>query len=545
MKINFLLRVFSTGNWSILVVLALFFLGLDAVPLTDIDEGAFAEASREMLARGDWVSPWLLDVPRFDKPALIHWLQMTSFSIFGVNVWAARLPSALAGVVWVWAIASWAQTIANRSISNHRSKRVRCYAAIIAGVSVGILGISRASTADALLNALIALTLLAIWSAFYSESSFARALMRVRVAAFCVGLGLLTKGPIALIVPGVGMVIAAASLGQEGWTRFWSFLRDPWSWLMLGLVAGPWYWLQFQVFGHDFLQGFFGTHNLGRYTSTMHGFSSGPWYYPVWTIVALFPWVPITVWAVYTLCTDGLWRQKNLWMCWGVFLFVLVFFSFSATKLPHYGFYGLSGFLVIIGILVEQAWEKHGRSAPVFIAQSIFTAVATLGVCAAPLWWKIISSSVVDPYYRDVFLIAGEKIIDHSWWFILPTAVCLCMFLWRRIEGVLAASVMLTASLYFGIVMPLLEAYRAPIVGAALIIREIQEPVFTWRLSAPSLSFEAQRTIKPGNLLRGRFFVMYVKDHKYLVESLKYLDGVSGDPEIVWSQGGLQIVRIS
>ena len=62
------------------------------------DEPRFAEATRQMFARGDFVTPYLNGVPRFEKPILFYWAQATAFTAFGDNEFAARLPSAIAGV---------------------------------------------------------------------------------------------------------------------------------------------------------------------------------------------------------------------------------------------------------------------------------------------------------------------------------------------------------------------------------------------------------------------------------------------------------------
>ncbi|NBW01809.1 MAG: hypothetical protein EBR85_08975 [Betaproteobacteria bacterium] len=155
-----------------LSVVGVFFLGLSTGPLTDIDEGAFSEASREMLARGDWISPWLLDTPRFDKPVLIHWLQMVSMSLFGFNTFAARLPSALAGIAWVAAIGFFTIQIARQS--NFLSDKIRVvyfWAISLAAASLGLSAIGRAATADATLNALLTFSLLFIWRFFFVPNS--------------------------------------------------------------------------------------------------------------------------------------------------------------------------------------------------------------------------------------------------------------------------------------------------------------------------------------------------------------------------------------
>ena len=86
--------------WALLLALLLG-LGLGQVPLFDVDEGAFAEATRETLASGDWGHTTLNGEARWDKPILIYWLQAASVSLFGLNEAALRLPSALA--TWGWA----------------------------------------------------------------------------------------------------------------------------------------------------------------------------------------------------------------------------------------------------------------------------------------------------------------------------------------------------------------------------------------------------------------------------------------------------------
>ena len=79
----------------LLLSLSLLLAGNWILPLTDRDETRFAEASREMLQRADFVVPWFNGAWRFDKPVLIYWCQMASYRVFGENPFAARLPSVL------------------------------------------------------------------------------------------------------------------------------------------------------------------------------------------------------------------------------------------------------------------------------------------------------------------------------------------------------------------------------------------------------------------------------------------------------------------
>src|SRR4051794_41411660 len=86
--------------WALALALPLLWQ-LGGVPLFDVDEGAFSEATREMLASGDWGHTTLNGAARFDKPIGVYWLQAASVHAFGLNEFALRLPSALS----IWAMA--------------------------------------------------------------------------------------------------------------------------------------------------------------------------------------------------------------------------------------------------------------------------------------------------------------------------------------------------------------------------------------------------------------------------------------------------------
>src|SRR5512138_2375271 len=84
---------------AILIVASLAILaGLGNGTFWEPDEPRFAEATRQMFQRGDFATPYLNGVPRFEKPILFYWTQAVSFAAFGDNEFAARLPSALAGI---------------------------------------------------------------------------------------------------------------------------------------------------------------------------------------------------------------------------------------------------------------------------------------------------------------------------------------------------------------------------------------------------------------------------------------------------------------
>src|SRR5919109_517804 len=81
-----------------LVCLAIVFTNLGSSALFEPDEGRNAEKAREILLLGDWVTPHENFLPTLDKPVFFYWLVASSFILFGLSEWSARLPSALAAL---------------------------------------------------------------------------------------------------------------------------------------------------------------------------------------------------------------------------------------------------------------------------------------------------------------------------------------------------------------------------------------------------------------------------------------------------------------
>jgi 4-amino-4-deoxy-L-arabinose transferase-like glycosyltransferase len=546
-------HLFILGAW--VVACLVLFVNLGSAPLTDLDEGAFSEATREMMARGDLISPWLLDAPRFDKPALIHWLQMAAFSVTGFTSYGARLPSALMGLVWVGGIGGWAYMVASRLLPDLRLQ-VYGWAVLIAGTCLGIPAMSRAATADAALNAFLVLTLLCLWRALWPSKETESGQTWIRLAATFAGLGLLTKGPIAVLVPAATSLIAATAYGSKVLKRWLRLAFDPVAWGIALLIAIPWYLLQFQAQGIAFVQGFLGLHNLGRFTSTMHGFSAGPLYYPAWTLVASLPWtIPtlMTLLGVWGSSERGrLLRSPELRMAWAVFVFVLVFFSFSATKLPHYGFYGLSGLVVLVSFWTASTLQSEARLLRSGLLLTLLTAGSA--VALTPQWLPAVSASVRDPYYAVVLADAVSGIQNQQLIFMALGCLALGGFILglKMLRGGVVMLSLTAAIGVYGVVVPtIMQSLRNPITEIAEVIRlspaasgsPSGDPTFrptriiTWRLTAPSLSFAAQRIIPAGEPVVGDWVALHDKDLMALA-----IETSCKDPKKLFGKTGVSLV---
>ncbi len=309
-----------------LLLLVPLLAGLASTPLFDVDEGAFSEATREMVASGDWGHTTLNGEDRFDKPIGVYWLQAASVSVFGAEPFAFRLPSVLSG--WLLAI----------SLAVFAAPRWGLLAGALAGVlavtSLGPMAIFRAATADALLNLLLVLAGLDLWR--FAESGRRAPLRR---AYAWVGLGLLVKGPVAVLVPGAAFLVWVAS--SRRWDRLRQAALDGWGWLLLVAIAAPWYAYALHRHGMAFIEGFLFKHNLQRFSGPMEGHGGSMVYYLAALPLLAMPWLPLLVRVVTR--ARAIWRDDaspagRYLLGWAGF--VLLFFSLSGTKLPHYVLYG-------------------------------------------------------------------------------------------------------------------------------------------------------------------------------------------------------------
>jgi 4-amino-4-deoxy-L-arabinose transferase-like glycosyltransferase len=454
------------GIWLLLLALFFgFYFQLGSVPLFDLDEGAFSEATREMLLSGNYLTTYLNGELRFDKPILIYWLQALSVSIVGVNELGFRLPSALAATLWVVVLYRFATIYFDRSTA--------LMAALMLATTLQITIIAKAAIADALLNLWMASAMFVLYRYYDTRQS------RWLYATFLsIALGVLTKGPVAILVP---LAVSFVFLLSRGEWRLWlKMVFHPLGILLFLAVASPWYILEYLDQGQKFIEGFFLKHNVNRFNTSLEGHSGTLFYFIPVVLIGLLPYTSLLFVAgrhIRKWFTIDLYRYLAIW-----FLFVFLFFSLSGTKLPHYVIYGYTPLFLIMGMHIDRVRSDTLLLLPPML---LFGALLVL-----PHLIVFVQPQVQNAFAKIVLQTAPDEFgIGWTLFFLFAIAVLLFLSQTARLERRLKlfGAGILMAIAVNGMIMPTYAAIQqAPIKEAALYAKAHDLDVHLWEFNMPS-----------------------------------------------------------
>ncbi len=182
-----------------LAIVAFYFYGLGLLPLVGPDEPRYAQVAREMLLRGDLITPTLGGHTWFEKPALLYWMMIAAFKAFGVSEWSARLGPALSGLLTIAAVWCVGRQI-ERTSSTDGISGFGFWSALAAATSFGVIVFSRGASFD------IVITMTTTWAlSFFLLHEVARVPRSKTIFLFgfyaLVGLSLLAKGLVGIVIP--------------------------------------------------------------------------------------------------------------------------------------------------------------------------------------------------------------------------------------------------------------------------------------------------------------------------------------------------------
>ena len=310
----------------LLLLLALAWLGATAGlrSLSLPDEGRYVGVAWEMLRSGDWLTPTLDGLPFFHKPPLFYWIAAASLRVLGPNEWAARVAPMLGGLTAASALLLFARRWA--------SARTARWALMALLAQPLIFGASQYANLDMLVAGLITAAVLAAADGVLRMEAGLPHATSVRAAWCFAALGVLAKGLIGIVIPGLILAVTLII------TRRWSAIRHllaPSGMVLFTLIGAPWF-IAMERLHPGFFDYFFVEQHFRRYAG--HGFNNLQpfWFYGVLLGLACLPWWP-SVWrAVRTGTGPGTASEliRMLMLTWVTV--TVVFFSAPASKLVGY-----------------------------------------------------------------------------------------------------------------------------------------------------------------------------------------------------------------
>jgi 4-amino-4-deoxy-L-arabinose transferase-like glycosyltransferase len=347
----------------------LFTFDLGRLPLTDPDETFYAETAKEMVSKGEWVTPTLFGKPQFEKPILFYWLTEISFKIFGVNELSARIPSAVfgtLGVIFMYLLGSVLF-----------SRRCGLLSALALATCVEYFILARACITDMVLTVLLLGGFLAFFYGYTTRKDVFYVLSAVSFA-----LAVLTKGPAHLLLAGLTILVFLAVNRDMG-----AIFRMPlWQMILAYLaVSAPWYVAIYRIHGKEFVDAFFGFQNVNRFLTAEHKIGSQVYYNIPILFGGFFPWSVFLPFGIYHMVRNV--RGKGPGVSFALIWLVVIFgfFTASSTKLPTYIFPCFISAALIVGALWDD-FLKGLKGSVAWTRASYYLLVVIVGVgsVAAP-----------------------------------------------------------------------------------------------------------------------------------------------------------------
>jgi 4-amino-4-deoxy-L-arabinose transferase-like glycosyltransferase len=327
-------------------------LGLTSVYI--LDEAKNATCAIEMMDRNDMVVPTYNGDLRTDKPVLHYYFMRIAYSLFGQGAYGARFFSGLFGLLSLVVVRAFA--------NKYFGQRAALLSLVILLSSVHFVTQFHLATPDPYL---IFFNLLATILLF--EGHRERRWLKLALGYACLSLAFLTKGPVAIVLPGGSLLVYLLLSGNVTIRNLLRF-RLLTGLAILIIVAGPWYYAVHEATDGAWTEGFFLKHNFDRYTDTMEGHGG---FFLLMPLVLLLGLLPFAGWAVPAFAKAWKLRKNNpaLLLAASSAVFVAVFFSFSSTKLPSYVSPALPFAAIVTAYYLDLGLKKdHLRKWPWIVA---------------------------------------------------------------------------------------------------------------------------------------------------------------------------------
>ena len=382
----------TTSRKQALLLLAIIFVlvyvgSMFSPPLLDDADATHAEAAREMVARGDYVTLHVNGIRYLEKAPLPYWLVAGAYRLFGVNEFAARLPTVVAVLLLAWLGLTWGR----RAFG----ERAGIYSGLFVLTCSGVYLFTRIFIPDVLLSLLIAASLYFLLTAL----ELAGKSWHWYAGYACLALAVLAKGLVALVFVGMPAVVYLAITGE--WRR-WREFRLFSGLALLFVIAAPWHILA-GLRNHGFFWFYFVNEHFLRFLGERYPKDYNKLPAPLyWTLhlVWLFPWsfyLPTVVRNAIRDLKDSpsgaetrrRFAARTRLLCWIWGGFVLIFFAIS-TNQEYYTFPAYLPLLLLAADALARDEEEEGGR-PWLLSSSGAIAIVGLvagGALLAGLWYS-------------------------------------------------------------------------------------------------------------------------------------------------------------
>lgn len=427
----------TRAQWVLIITLSLtvapYFIRLGTSSLWDANEAFYAETPREMIEATDYVNPTFNYRPRLNKPPLSYWLVVPFYKLFGVSESTERLPIVLGALAMIATAYGLGRILF--------SMEAGLLAAIGLAVAPRFLMFSRRILIDVYVSMFMALALLMYVLAERHPERRRRYLLLMYVS---IGLGILTKGPVAAVLPAAVLAIyflvfrRINAIGE---------LMLPLGCLILALVVLPWYVAIYLQHGWGHIESFIFQDNLSRYTQPIWGPRRGFFFYIPALIGDFFPWSLFLIPLAWSgLKTGWLFARRNFRFSEDVrgsallsfwILVIVLFFSVSKSKEDLYILPIYPAAAALVGnLLAKSVAEKRQRILKTTIA-IIAISIAGAGAVIAYLFghgmqpYKIGGGNVIG-WFAIIggILAAGALVIGRYQSALLATALSVSACNW-------------------------------------------------------------------------------------------------------------------
>lgn len=474
-----------------------------------LDEAKNSVCAMEMMDKGDLIVPTFNYELRTDKPPLHYYFMQLGYILFGVNAFAARFFSVIMGVLTIL-VTWWAA-------QRYYGDRAALYTAITLMASLHFTLQFHMAVPDPYLIFLLTLGFITFY-VYFKESRP----VYLFISYLSFGLGALAKGPIAIALPGLAILLFLILVKKFNWTTIKN-LKILWALAVLILVVAPWYVLVAMKTNGQWVNDFFLKHNVGRYTETMEGHGA---IFLVTPLIVLAGLIPFSIF-IFQSCKYA-WNQRKIERL-GLYALVIsgtiiLFFSFSSTKLPNYTVPAYPLLALLVGRYLD------------FLQDNFLQVKLSIKIS---LWVYVFIAMAIPPgiYY---WLIEDPTLMhmkDLSFYFLIIPAgawMALIFIYLSRYKGMilsLTLSWIIISLLFFYVIFPKIDKYNP--IAQILPKIDTEQQIVAYKFYNPAFSFYIRKHIpvleSPEELQQhiANTTNGYILTRKDLEEEINQLQGIT------------------